>query len=60
MSLSAPPVAGAALIALDELLPSIAVDERARLARTVRAVIGAWDAEVVAGQGDAAALPDEG
>lgn len=44
--LVAPPVAGAALLGLDELLPDLEDEARVSLGATVRAAVGAWDAQV--------------
>lgn len=44
--LTAPPVAGAALLALDQLKPDLDAADREGLGAGVRAGVGAWDAEV--------------
>lgn len=44
--LAAPPVAGAALLALDVLRPELSGGEREALGAAVRDGVGAWDAEV--------------
>jgi N-acetylglucosamine kinase-like BadF-type ATPase len=47
--LTAPPVAGAALLGLDELVVERSEAARQAMGRTVRAALGAWDASVLAG-----------
>jgi len=46
--LVAPPVAGAALLGLDELLRDLGDAARVELGAAVRGAVGAWDAEVSA------------
>jgi len=46
--LVAPPVAGAALLGLDALLPDLEDAARVELGTTLRAAVGAWDAKVSA------------